>query len=76
MSAYTIDGISYSSVIDAMADNRVLKIKREADGQFRVAEHCDDCYFVILTPDQLVALGRELIEMAGVLAVQYEKVPQ
>jgi hypothetical protein len=68
-SGYAIEGTyvgpgTYASVLDSLVDNRVVRISREEGGTFRLMELCDEFYSVRLDPEQLAALGRELIEMA------------
>ena len=63
--AYGREMLEYPTVLAGLSDNRVLKIEREEDGRFRVSEGCDEYFSARLTPEQLAALGRELIEMAN-----------
>jgi len=63
--AYGNEILEYPTVLGGLSDNRILKIEREEDGRFRVAEGCDDYFSARLTPDQVATLGRELIELAN-----------
>jgi hypothetical protein len=51
----------YQTVLEALVDNRVLSIKLEENGLFRLREECDGFFLVRLTPEQLIALGNEII---------------
>jgi hypothetical protein len=53
----------YNSMMDAMDDQRIFTVTQTTRG-FIVEEHCDDYFSVLLSGEQLEALGRELIEMA------------
>lgn len=55
----------YPTVLEALEENRVFSVKRQKGGRFRVQEECDRYYAAYLTPEQLRALGQELIEMAA-----------
>ena len=57
--------MEYPTVLAGLSDNRILIIEREEDGRFRVSEGCDEYFSARLTPEQLAALGRELIDVAG-----------
>lgn len=63
--AYGTELLEYPTVLAGLSDNRILKIERKEDGSFRVAEGCSDYFSALLTPQQLAAFGRELIEMAA-----------
>jgi hypothetical protein len=63
---YKINDDTFDTLLLALADNRIVKIKKTADGNFRIREACDDYFSVELTPSQLTALGKELIDMAEV----------
>jgi len=63
--AYGSEMLEYPTVLAGLSDNRVLTIERGEDGRFRVAEGCDNYFSARLTPEQLAAMGRELIEMAN-----------
>lgn len=59
-----IESGEYPTVLEGLADNRILKITREPNGEFCLTEGCDDYFFVHLTSDQLSTLGHELIELS------------
>lgn len=56
--------LEYPTVSEALADNRVLKITRQEDGNFLVEEMCDEAFNAILTAEQLVAWAEELKALA------------
>jgi len=55
--------VEYETLLEALADQRVMTIEVK-DGGFEVGEACDNYFSVRLTPDQLRALGEELIALA------------
>jgi len=66
---HTVDCWAYgpaeaSTISEALADNRVIKVTPIADGKFQVLEKCDDFYGATLTAEQLAEWGRELIALA------------
>lgn len=61
---YKINNETFDTLLRALADNRIVKIRKTEDGNFRLREACDDYYNVHLTPSQLAALGKELIDLA------------
>lgn len=59
-----IENREYPTVLEALADNRILKITREPDGNFCLTEGCDNYFYVTLAADQLATLGYELIQLS------------
>lgn len=65
VNAYGMEPIECDMIMDALDDNRILHIYKHDDGlNFCINEGCDKYYGGILTPEQLVALGQELIDIA------------
>ncbi len=68
---YTIDinmgdekfPINFHRVYDAVARARIFEIKHK-DSKFVLKEACDYYHELTLTPEQLKALGEELIEIS------------
>jgi len=52
------------SILNKMDIEQIFKLKRMEDGKIRVREECDRYYFVMLSAEELEALGRELVEYA------------
>lgn len=48
------------TVLGALDDARVFKVKATEDGRFRFRELCDDYYRAILTREQVLLLADEL----------------
>lgn len=66
---YTIMGRDYLTVLDAMKEDYTFEIDRLTPTDFVISPHCQDpecelMHSIWLTPEQLAALGRELIAMA------------
>jgi hypothetical protein len=55
--------VEYETLLEALADQRAMTIEAK-DGGFEVGDACDNYFSVRLTPDQLRALGEELIALA------------
>lgn len=53
------------TVLDALDDARVFKIKATKDGRFRFKERCDDYYRAVLTKEQVLLLVDELKALAS-----------
>lgn len=51
-------------ILEAIKDARVLSVKKQPDGRFRVREECDKYYAVCLTREQLHQLADELKALA------------
>lgn len=62
----------YRTVLEGLADNRIVSFTLEENGLFRVREECDGFFIVRLTPEQLIALGNEII-LLGFCAQTKEK---
>ena len=65
--------IESDSVLSALAENDIVSVTPvdvkeypEQAGMFLIKEMCDEYFIGFLTPEQLAALGRELIELSGV----------
>lgn len=55
----------YDSILQAMEYERVFSIERDKDnGMFLLREACDDYFSVAVNKEQLIQLGREIIEFA------------
>lgn len=52
-------------VLDLLNDARVFAIQRGEDGAFGFYERCDEYFGKSLTREQVAALGRELLALAG-----------
>jgi len=61
---YDIEGITYKTVLEAMDDKRVFDIEKLDSGNFEIIEGCDSCFGAELTKDQLLALSKELAQLA------------
>ena len=55
--------MEYETILDALKENRIFEIER-IDGGFEITEGCDQYFRVRLTPEQLKALGEELMALA------------
>lgn len=56
--------IEFNSILEALDEACVFDVEPQNNGTFLIEEKCDRYYNVILTKAQMIALGRELIEMA------------
>ncbi len=56
--------VEKETVSQALATERVVRVKKNDDGTFEVREMCDEWFGATLTADQLKAWGRELIALA------------
>ena len=54
----------YKTICEVLADNRVVKIVPNTEGEFDVIEMCDEYFVATLTAGQLADWGRELIELS------------
>ena len=63
--AYGDEPLEYGTVSQALADNRVVKVKPLGAGRYMVEEMCDEWFCARLTAEQLRAWGKELIDMAN-----------
>ena len=65
---YAVNGqyghTEYKTMLEAMKDNRIFTVDR-TDAVFVIREHCDEWFWADLTPDQLRALGQELIDLSN-----------
>lgn len=52
------------SLLETLADQRVLSIDYDGQSEFTLREACDYWYCVTFTPAQLKALGEEIIALA------------
>jgi len=71
--AYRRKPLEYKTVSEALDDNRVVSVTREADGTFCVEERCDEYYRAYLTREQLLAWADELRALAGMPNTQGER---
>ena len=55
--------VEYDTLLKALADQRVMTVEAK-EGGFEIGEACDNYFSVRLTPDQLRALGEELVALA------------
>lgn len=55
----------YETLVEAIRDQGVLKIEKQANGSFRLIERCDEFFYIDLKPDQLKAWAKELEKMAN-----------
>jgi len=55
--------VEYDTLIEALDNQRVMTVEAK-EGGFEIGEACDNYFSVRLTPDQLRALGEELIAFA------------
>lgn len=51
-------------MLDKLAKARVFSVSWDGVGMFRIQEECDGYFRLDVAPDELVALGRELINAA------------
>lgn len=54
----------YKTISEVLADNRVVKIVPNTEGEFDVIEMSDEYFVATLTAGQLADWGRELIELS------------
>ena len=60
------DGLlEYSTISQALADNRVVEVTKLGDGRFEVREQCDGWAVANLTREQLLIWIEELKALAG-----------
>lgn len=57
--------IEYTTVLEAVRDCYVFSTERQENGLFRMEELCEGHYHVVLTKEQLITLGQELIDLAN-----------
>lgn len=62
--AYGDDLIESDSILGALADNRIFRIKKTQKGLFNIREQCDEYFQGNLTKEQLIELGKEIIKLA------------
>lgn len=55
--------VKYKTLLEALEDQRVMTVEAK-DGGFEIGEACDNYFSVRVTPEQLRALGEELIALA------------
>ena len=65
VNAYGGNPIESDSILGALASERIVAFKKCEDGQFRVRECCDSYFGGLLTKNQMIALGNEIIELAN-----------
>jgi len=68
-SVFLVDCSAYGpaeteTIMEALADNRILKIEKQADGRFELREMCGEFFCATLTKDQLHAWADELHKIA------------
>jgi hypothetical protein len=51
------------SILKMLDDERIFSIQKQDDGGYKFMEGCDDCFEVILYPDEIRLLIAELQEM-------------
>ena len=56
--------VQTQTISKALAENRIVKVERNEDGEFEVTEMCDEYFVATLTAGQLADWGRELIELS------------
>ena len=61
--------VEYDTLLKALEEQHVMTVEAY-DGGFEVYEACDNYYSVHLTPEQLRALGEELIALAHAANVE------
>ena len=62
---YCDEMLEYKTISEALADNRVVRVKKLEDGRFEVREMCDEWASANLTREQLLAWAEELKALAG-----------
>ena len=55
----------YETVLAGLFDCKIMHIIKHDNGDFYIEENCDEYYGTVLTKEQLIALGNELIQLAN-----------
>lgn len=53
------------SMLERLDDSCVMSITYGANDTFIIMEECDNCYRAILTKEELIQLGNEIIALAN-----------
>ena len=59
------DPQEFARVLDWLKHSKVVSVKPQPDGNFRVREECDAYFSKMLTREQLLMLADELRALAG-----------
>lgn len=60
INAYGSEPVEDESILNAFAENRLIKFTKNKDGTFGVTEMCDEYYGGKLTREQMLALAEEI----------------